>query len=100
MPKNYSIEIMRRWRAMDLALGCRDGLRISTFAKRWNVSTKTVRRDLDWFAELGQRIVRHPFEDRPRVLIYGPEVEWLFTSNLNHFNPERDRITRDRLRQP
>src|SRR4051812_1480072 len=42
MPKNSSLKIVRRWVAMDHALGV--GLHIATFALRWGVSTKTVRR--------------------------------------------------------
>lgn len=42
--------------AMDLALSWGFGLYIDNFAKDWGISEKTVRRDLDVFRELGQRI--------------------------------------------
>jgi hypothetical protein len=57
MPKHTAVEILRRWQAMDAALFSYDGLNIARFARRWKVNIKTVRRDLEAFKELGQRMV-------------------------------------------
>jgi hypothetical protein len=96
MPKNPAIEIMERWRAMDAALGDGNGLRVTDFAQRWNVSTKTVHRDLKTFGKLkGRRIFRNPEDGTHHYDSWN--VEWLFTYNLGR-HPRRDRNTKDRLR--
>jgi hypothetical protein len=59
MPKNSSIAILRRWRALDRALSIVNplgGLNLKKFAKQWHVSEKTIGRDLVAFEMLGQRV--------------------------------------------
>jgi len=72
---------------MDLALSrC---LNVPRFACEWEVSTRTVHRDLEAFRELGQRIVCERIvierfqtdEIREYLWQYGPEVEPLFLCN-------------------
>lgn len=57
MPKNRSVEILKRWMDLDLLLAHGDatgeGVILSKFAKDHGVSKKTVRRDIEAFAELG-----------------------------------------------
>jgi hypothetical protein len=53
MPKNSAIDVLRRWRAMDRDLS-HGGLHVPRFARRWKVSDRTVRRDLEDFHALGQ----------------------------------------------
>jgi hypothetical protein len=57
MPKNSSADILRRWQAMDAML-TRGRLFVASFARKWNVSMRTVKRDLNAFEELGQRVKR------------------------------------------
>jgi hypothetical protein len=82
MPKNPATEILKRWRAMDKALGDLEGLHIPSFARQWRVSTKTVRRDLAAFRALGQRVACERDEVGRTVWNYEPGVERLFVSNL------------------
>lgn len=72
-------------------------MRVSYFAKRWKVSTKTVRRDLEAFRKLGQRMsssqpgrpTAEELEDpdhggwvwRGYAWRYKPGVDPLFTAN-------------------
>lgn len=75
-------EILERWRAIDAELGSFYGLYIEDFAKRWRVSTKTIRRDLDAFRKIGQDVVWERNEENQYVWCYEAEQEWLFVSNL------------------
>src|SRR4051794_29870622 len=64
-----SISILQRWIALDAALACRrHGLDLDRFARRFQVSEKTVRRDLKVFQALGQRLMVQAWEDldKPR----------------------------------
>jgi hypothetical protein len=81
MPKNHTTDILRRWRAMDAALYDRGGLRLAYFTRRWGVSEKTVRRDLEAFRELGQRLYRADVPEEP-FWCYYDDVRPLFVSNL------------------
>jgi hypothetical protein len=51
-----TIQILKRWIEMDYELirGHGMGLRVASFAKRHNVDSRTVRRDLKVFARLGR----------------------------------------------
>jgi hypothetical protein len=81
MPQNSSLEILKRWRAMDEALGDFPGLHIESFARDWGVSTRTVRRDLDAFKDLGQGVM-HELDGRRTVWHYEGGTEYLFVSNV------------------
>jgi hypothetical protein len=84
MPKNSSIDVLRRWMDLDLLLDEGDypfsGLYIASFAEKWGVSVKTVRRDLDDFKEMGQKM-RHFYEwdSRRWLWCYLPQTRPLFT---------------------
>src|SRR5262245_24623456 len=77
MPKNCSRDLLLRWVRMDALLGS-SGLDVASFADEWQVTTKTVYRDLKLFAELGypsdQRAVCTP-ADLERL-----EVRWFYRS--------------------
>jgi hypothetical protein len=60
MAKNPTTEVLKRWMEMERALRG-DGLYIPWFAKKWGVTQKTVRRDLEAFKALGQKV--RPFRD-------------------------------------
>lgn len=79
MPKNSTADILRRWRAMDLLLW-KGQLVVPTFAKKYGVSLKTVRRDLDGFEELGQKIREQvdPEGGRAWIWVYEEGTEPLF----------------------
>jgi hypothetical protein len=84
MPKNSSTEVLRRWRDLDASLRY-GGILIPSFARRWHVSTKTIRRDLDAFRALGQRIKgTHDREISEYYWSYEPGVVPLFTCNLDY----------------
>ncbi len=63
------------------------GLNVPGFARQWEVSTKTVHRDLAAFKQLGQRMVHKPTDDGSEVRDvcwhYEPGVEPLFLCNLS-----------------
>ncbi|MGD9127446.1 MAG: hypothetical protein PVH19_08710, partial [Planctomycetia bacterium] len=46
---NSAQDILKRWVAIDHALGSFDGLHVPSFAKHWEVSTRTIYRDLAVF---------------------------------------------------
>jgi hypothetical protein len=83
MPKNSSLDVLRRWQAMDHEL--RSGkLFVAPFARRRKVSLKTVRRDLAVFRGLGQRMDRkYEREISEFYWEYQPGVECLFVGNLS-----------------
>jgi hypothetical protein len=85
-------EVLLRWLDMDRALGCRrpaefrlPGLHIPQFAEHWEVSEKTVRRDLKIFRALGQYAVPHREAKR-----YGcrRRTYWLYCGRSYLFSPE------------
>lgn len=79
MPKNSSLDVLRRWREMDEHLA-RGRLFVASFARRWKVSPKTVRRDLAAFQEIGQRMAKG-FEQELSEFYWAHEsgVKRLFT---------------------
>jgi hypothetical protein len=76
--------ILRRWMAMDRGLSTL-GLELGVFAKQFDVSEKTVRRDLEAFRELGKEMMCDC--DRPGrrygqyTWFYASGVDPLFTCN-------------------
>lgn len=69
---------------MDRALS-RNGLKLRPFAEQWGVNVKTVRRDIEAFRALGQRIELGYGHERGRVLDtwrYRSGVDPLFAANL------------------
>lgn len=90
MPKNSSISILERWRAMDAALGRPNnagwvyGLNVDSFALTWGVSTKTIRRDLAAFKAMGRRTVCKRVDKEVDIYrwYYEAGVEPLFVCNL------------------
>jgi hypothetical protein len=81
MPKTSSYNVLRRWRAMDRALAG-DGLKVWDFADVWEVSAKTVWRDLTAFRQLGQRTARTFAKHQVLYIRYDRGVKPLFTANL------------------
>jgi hypothetical protein len=86
-----ALSVLKRWQAMDAELlPGRWGLHVERFARRWQVSTKTVRRDLAAFRELGQRMhlvytgQETEGEVREYVWRYGKGVKPLFVRNLRN----------------
>jgi hypothetical protein len=91
MAKNANIDILKRWRAMDQALSCKaktKGLHVESFAKAWNIDTRTVRRDLAVFKAIDQFVVQFKVVRRgeggrwitsEKRLKYRHGVERLFT---------------------
>jgi hypothetical protein len=81
---NSTLNVLKRWVAMDAALNER-GLNVPRFARKWKVSTRTVRRDLKAFKQLGQgmRCV-HPRSEEVRDYLWKYEVETdpLFVCNV------------------
>jgi hypothetical protein len=85
---NSTASVLKRWREMDAALCPASGwMNVRRFAEAHGVSTRTVRRDLKAFQQLGQRMeCVHPGpgseEVRDYVWRYLPGVPPLFTVNL------------------
>ena len=77
--------ILRRWVAMDAALS-KLGLELRPFAKQWDVSEKTIRRDLEAFRELGQDMTcdcESPSRRHGQYMwFYALGVDPLFTCNM------------------
>ena len=76
---------MKRWVALDRELLSVDGMDITEFAARWRVDRKTIRRDLNAFAELGQTAnfkKENAWDGRSRQWRYDGHVEFLFACNL------------------
>jgi hypothetical protein len=82
MPKNPVTATVQRWQALDAALGSREGMHLEAFARRWRVSTKTVRRDLEDLAELGRFAEDELDGQGRRVWRYGNDEDFLFAANL------------------
>ncbi len=84
MPKNSSVEILKRWKEMDRKLSRPPGLNVPKFAKRWNVSTRTVERDRLAFKALGKEMsfTRAPGTDGKYLWGYDHDVECLFVENM------------------
>src|SRR4051794_21355648 len=83
MPKNSSIDILKRWQAMDAALAGHEWFTVRRFAKKWGVSDRTVFRDLDAFRAMGQAIKCIPPASGSELLYdyrqrYEPGVRCLF----------------------
>lgn len=90
MPKNSSIDVLKRWMALDGLLTGRGEhtarLKAGPFAKKWGVSEKTVRRDLLAFKEMGQEIRQCQFEgDRAPRWYYPNGVQPLFSKNAKEW---------------
>lgn len=82
MPNNSFTDVLRRWRALDERLST-GGLTVSSFAREWKVSVKTIRRDLDAFREIGQQIgKRLEREMNEWWYHYKVDVEPLFADTL------------------
>jgi predicted ArsR family transcriptional regulator len=76
---------LKRWVALDRELLSADGLDIKEFAARWNVDPKTIRRDLQAFAEAGQTASykkENRWDGRSRQWRYNDHVKHLFACNL------------------
>lgn len=83
--RQSAVEILRRWMALDKQLnqrGCGDGVHPATFAKVWNVTPKTINRDLAAFKELGCEIGHFMSPDEPNKWHYVPRTLPLFTKNI------------------
>jgi hypothetical protein len=81
MPKNSSTTVLQRWRAMDHQLA-HLWFGVAAFAGAWHVSEKTVRRDMEVFRSLKQRIVRKYNSDcREYYYQYDRGVKPLFSAN-------------------
>jgi hypothetical protein len=88
MPKrNKANKILDRWVAMDRALSIGDdGLHLPTFAAEWDVSEKTVRRDLAEFRRHGYKAWLLWEEGGRRwVWIYPPMAPPIFLRNVPHW---------------
>jgi len=69
--------------AMDHELGSFEGLHVSSFAKEWKVSTRTVHRDLDEIRGLGHFVVCKKDSNNGRHMWhYEGGVEWVFVCNM------------------
>jgi predicted DNA-binding transcriptional regulator YafY len=79
---NAAIDILKRWMAIDKALGSLDGLHIASFAKQWEVSERTVRRDLEAFQKLGEEIGHDLDADGHRHVWHYAGFGWMFTANV------------------
>ena len=76
---------LKRWVALDRELLSADGLDIKEFAARWNVAPKTIRRDLQAFAEAGQTTSykkENRWDGRSQQWRYHDHVKCLFACNL------------------
>jgi hypothetical protein len=76
---------LKRWIALDRELLSADGMDIQEFAARWRVDRKTIRRDLNAFAELGQTASHKnddPWDRRRQQWRYDAHVKCLFACNL------------------
>src|SRR5262245_6939432 len=88
MPQNSSTAILKRWMALDRELmPIGSGLVSWEFARRHKVSTKTVRRDLAAFRELGYPASLRRLGNQ-YWWWYEPGVTWMFSAN--RMKPERD----------
>jgi hypothetical protein len=92
MPKNSSVEVLRRWRSLDRALcggpyGFEYGVEVSRFARQCRVSVKTVRRDLDAFRALGQEVRHLAMPGNEHYHCYAPGTRPLFACNLRPRGP-------------
>ena len=73
---------------MDRCLGQREGLDVPWFAKKFKVSTKTVKRDLKAFEdiigrEMGYFFVEHKGRDY-KMWRYPQGTRCIFASNMGH----------------
>ncbi len=110
MPKNSSVQVLKRWIAMDRALGDSGlgrGLVIPLFAKQQGVSPRTVRRDLKAFQDVRRKELKRITEeigkpvpmcvqqelDGVRYLFhrYHSRVACLFTSNQAFYDRMREK---------
>jgi hypothetical protein len=104
MRKNASADSIRKWKAMDAERADPFGLYVAGFARKWKVSTKTVRRDVAALRQLAQRMVRKPLDEAPQWEVfdhfwkYERGVEPLFVSNLSEWVRKADFDTNDHLR--
>jgi hypothetical protein len=65
MPKNPSLDVVRRWRALDASLAYGSVFK-KRFASAWGCSEKTIQRDIDGLRKLGQQIKSYPhIEEAP-----------------------------------
>ena len=77
---------LRRWRALDAGLSDDfEGVSIRQFARRWNISTRTVHRDLRVFRQLGQEIVCERDYLGTHRWTYGPYTKPLFVASIDVF---------------
>jgi hypothetical protein len=85
MPKHSTVDVLYRWMLIDHALSC-DGVRPEVIVAHWGVHKKTVKRDLDAFRALGQRIV---FDKVKKRHCYKAGVLPLFTANHAELEAKR-----------
>lgn len=85
MPKNSSIQVLRRWQELDAAL-TRGWLNLRRSAERLGTNERTLKRDIAAFRAMGQTIESarsEPWgEIREYVKRYAPGTKPLFVANL------------------
>jgi hypothetical protein len=81
MPKNSSLDVLKRLQALDKAL-LTGVVFVKKFAQKWDVTTRQVRYDLGTLRDLGQLIVPFVYheegEDRIQAWQYAPDQRPLF----------------------
>jgi NADH/NAD ratio-sensing transcriptional regulator Rex len=71
-------KILKRWRALDRELMSITGMNLKSFARKQGVTTRTVRRDIEVFREVGQLIVSNPADSREHLFEYDQGADRLF----------------------
>jgi predicted DNA-binding transcriptional regulator YafY len=103
---NSAQDILKRWMDIDRALGKLEGLHVPSFAEEWDVSTRTIYRDLEVFQSLGHPAVCELDADgRRHVWFYEIKAGALFTCNvpyevwrkaISHLRAQRAQAAKDR----
>src|SRR4051812_23985127 len=89
MPKKgRNATILARWVALDWYLSWRGGGGGKDFARRWKVTRRTVRRDLETFREMGQEIDPSWGPDKDRTYRYVFGTKPLFVQNIKPNRPD------------
>jgi hypothetical protein len=86
MPKHTNIEVLRRWQAIDLALA-RGQLVVSDIAREFRVDKRTVYRDLEAFADLGQEIEMRSINLRTTCLKWKRTGRYEYTEHNHSYPP-------------
>jgi hypothetical protein len=91
---SWIIQIQKRRQDMDWILYAGPGaLVLSHFAKKWNVTAETVERDLQWFRDQGQKIIKVRYEGED-AFQYAEGVRPIL-----HDAKKVDEVERERKRQ-